>query len=119
MTTYDVQELARKILDQIKSERDGMANLNVMVLGKTGVGKSTLINNLFNENFADTGIGKPVTDQIKAFTKEGVPLTIYDTPGLELGGGKSYDSLLDQVSKVIKDKAKSGDVEQAIHCILY
>lgn len=119
MTGYDVQDLARKIMEKIQSERDGMANLNVMVLGKTGAGKSTLINNLFKEDLADTGIGKPVTDQIQAFTKAGVPLTIYDTPGLELGGGKSYDSLLDQVSKVIKDKAKSGVVEEAIHCILY
>ncbi|NLH69727.1 MAG: hypothetical protein GX454_06060, partial [Brooklawnia sp.] len=34
---------------------------NLAVLGATGVGKSTLINAVFGEDLARTGIGAPVT----------------------------------------------------------
>ncbi|CCK72358.1 septin CDC3 KNAG_0J02790 [Huiozyma naganishii CBS 8797] len=38
-----------------KSVRRGF-NLNVLCVGRTGLGKTTLINSLFNENFSDTGV---------------------------------------------------------------
>lgn len=61
-----------------------MNPVNIMVVGKTGVGKSTLINNLFRENLALTGIGRPITKHLRRISKEGVPLVLYDTRGLEL-----------------------------------
>ena len=42
-----------------KEEIENMKPVSIMLIGKTGVGKSTLINNLFRENIAETGIGKP------------------------------------------------------------
>lgn len=57
---------------------------NILIAGKTGVGKSTLINTVFRGDMAKTGIGRPVTQQIQEITKENVPLTIIDTKGLEL-----------------------------------
>jgi predicted GTPase len=43
-----------------KAERD-RGEVNILIAGKTGVGKSTLINAVFQGNFATTGQGKPVT----------------------------------------------------------
>ena len=57
---------------------------NILIAGKTGVGKSTLINTVFREELAATGIGSPVTPEIREITKPGVPLSIIDTKGLEL-----------------------------------
>jgi predicted GTPase len=42
---------------------------NIIVVGKTGVGKSSLINGVFRGNFAKTGVGKPVTENIKVIKK--------------------------------------------------
>lgn len=119
MSEYDLDNVVKDIMKAIKKERDELKTLNVMVLGKTGVGKSTLINNMFSENLAETGVGKPVTQKIRKIEKEGFPLTIYDTPGLEIGGEFAVDSLLDEVCEEINRGIKTGDISEAIHCIWY
>ena len=58
--------------------------VNVLIAGKTGVGKSTLINAVFQGDFATTGQGKPVTKKTREIKKDGIPLTLFDTRGLEL-----------------------------------
>ena len=100
-------------------QNEKLPKLNIMVVGKTGLGKSTLLNSLFGENLAITGNGKPITQKIRKFEPEGFPISIYDTPGMELDGEHSAESLLNEVTKLIQDKMKSNDIEQAIHCILY
>ena len=119
MENFNPGDVAQKIMDAVQKEYKDLKKLNVMILGKTGVGKSTLINNMFSEKLAETGVGKPVTTQIRKIEKPDFPLAIYDTPGLELGGENSVDSLLEQVTDQIKAGIKSGDISHAIHCIWY
>lgn len=119
MNNYNTAEVAQKIIETIRTEYQELNKLNVMVLGKTGVGKSTLINNMFMENIVETGSGKPVTQNIRKVTKTNFPLAIYDTPGLELGGEHDIENLLNQVIDIIKKGVSSGDVGEAIHCIWY
>ena len=38
-----------------------MIKVNVMILGQSGVGKSSLLNYLFDSQLVKTGAGKPVT----------------------------------------------------------
>lgn len=117
--TYDAAQAAQKIMDEIKENYSSLTTLNVVVIGKTGVGKSTLINSVFGENVAEVGLGRPVTQSIRKLEKEGTPLAIYDTPGLELQGDHSAENLLEQVTNLINEGIQSEDVNQAIHCIWY
>ncbi|MDO5755091.1 MAG: 50S ribosome-binding GTPase [Tissierellia bacterium] len=77
-------ELIEDILGKTAEEVKKMDPCNILLIGKTGVGKSTLINSLFREKLATTGIGKPITNHLRKITKEGIPLVLYDTRGYEL-----------------------------------
>ncbi len=112
-------QMADDIVKAVKTEYSSLNMLNVLILGKTGVGKSTLINSVFSENLAATGTGRPITEHIQPLRKNKFPLTIYDTPGLELSGGNSAENLLNEVSKLVKKGINSGSVDEAIHCIWY
>lgn len=77
---FDVFEF----FNNTKKELENMEKANILIVGKTGVGKSTLINSIFREELAETGVGRPITQHLKKLSKEGLPITLYDTKGLEL-----------------------------------
>ncbi len=62
-----------------------IGRFNLAVFGKTGVGKSTLVNAIFGEAVAATGIGRPVTHGSHLYVHRTGKLGIYDTQGLEVG----------------------------------
>lgn len=96
-------ELFDKTMDVLKE----MTPVNVLVVGKTGVGKSTLINAIFRENLATTGIGKPVTKSVTRITKENIPIVLYDTKGLELE--KNESEIIAEVREFLKKKESEND----------
>ena len=112
------EDVAERIMAAIKNVQKNMTKLNIMVMGKTGAGKSTLINQVFSRNLAQTGIGKPITQSIRKYEIEDFPLAIYDTPGLELGGENAIDELLKESKEVLSKGAMRG-IEESIHCIWY
>lgn len=96
-------ELFDKTMDVLKE----MPPVNVLVVGKTGVGKSTLINAIFREKLATTGIGKPVTKSVTRITKENIPIVLYDTKGLELE--KNESEIIAEVHDFLKKKESEND----------
>lgn len=53
---------------------------NVLVIGNSGVGKSTLINAVLGENKAFTGYGtKGTTDKLEIYESSEVPFRVIDT----------------------------------------
>lgn len=76
--------LAGELTKKTQEEIEKIEKVHILVVGKTGVGKSTLINSIFREKLAETGIGQPITKHLRKIEKEGVPMVLYDTRGLEL-----------------------------------
>lgn len=66
-------------------ETEALGRITILVLGRTGVGKSTLVNAVFGESLAETGIGRPVTQASHLYAREGHGVAVVDTKGLELG----------------------------------
>ena len=87
-----------------------------MIIGKTGVGKSTLLNSIFGEDLAKTGIGEPITKEFKKHTKDGFHLAIFDSPGIESGKENSLKSVCDEAEEIISKGIISGSIDEAIHC---
>ena len=116
--SIDMNKIAQDAINAITEKIKNLKNLNIIVAGKTGVGKSTLINAVFRDNLAETGMGKPVTDHMRKITKKGVPLSIYDTRGFELGKEVQSDVKKEVVDTISKGLA-AHDVNEAIHCIWY
>ena len=82
---FNTDKIAEECIKAINEKIRNLKTLNIIVAGKTGVGKSTLINAVFRENLAETGMGRPVTTHMRKICKKDFPLNIYDTRGFELG----------------------------------
>lgn len=114
----DTDSIAQQCINAINDKINNLKQLNIIVIGKSGVGKSTLINSLFRGDFADTGLGRPVTQEIRKIVKRDYPLSIYDTPGFELSSDQQ-DNVKDEVIKLISEGYSSNDINKTIHCIWY
>ena len=118
MTDYDATKAAQDCIKAINEKMKKLTHMNIIVAGKTGVGKSTLINAVFRENLVETGIGKPVTQHMRCCSKKDYPLSIYDTRGFELGKN-AQEEVKHEVLHVIQEGLAARDVNRAIHCIWY
>lgn len=108
-TGSDLSNIVKAALDKAMKER---GNANIIIAGKTGVGKSTLINSVFQGKMAETGQGKPVTQETRRITKKDVPVAIYDTKGLEV---RDYKPILDNLMKFIETENSSEDPSKHMH----
>lgn len=100
------------IKDAIQKATTERGNISILIAGRSGVGKSTLINAVFQQKMAETGQGKPVTQNTREITKEGVPLTIFDTRGLEMSQFKETHADLE---KLITERSSDRDSNRHIH----
>lgn len=107
MAQDEYKQFIEDTFNGVTRENKELSSVNLLVVGKSGIGKSTLINTVFGEEMVQTGIGKPVTDQISLIEQEDFPVRIYDTVGFEIG------SLGFDIKDVVKS-FKRNPVQQLI-----
>lgn len=92
---------------------------NVLVIGNSGVGKSTLINAVLGENVAKTGYGiSGTTDALEIYESENIPFRVIDTIGFEPTFLKEQKAI-NAVKKWSKNSAKAGREDNQINVIWF
>ncbi len=110
------EELKKKLDEELKKAQEEIKKPNIMIIGATGVGKSSLINLIFGEDIAKIGIGKPVTKEITKYENKSVPVVIYDSIGYELEIDKSEKHTQNITEFILENK---NSVENQIHIVWY
>lgn len=107
-----LQSLDKMLEEAVYKATTERGHINILIAGRSGVGKSTLINSVFQSNLADTGQGRPVTKGTREITKDGIPLTIFDTRGLEMS---EFSTTIDQLASLVSDRCSDRDSNRHIH----
>lgn len=92
---------------------------NVLVVGNSGVGKSTLINAVLGEDLAQAGFGlEGTTKRLEIYESKDIPFRIIDTVGFEPSMMKRYRAI-NSVKKWSKESAKEGKENREINVIWF
>ena len=109
MDEIDFGAAVKRALEEAMRER---GHANILLAGRTGVGKSTLINAIFQGQLATTGHGRPVTQSTREITKEGIPLSIFDTRGLEL---EDFAATLAELKTFVASRRQERNPSKHVH----
>lgn len=111
-----------------------MRAIEIIVMGKTGAGKSTLINAVLEENLAPTGIGRAVTRENKIYKKKIMlptdeystnhnlipwEVSMYDTVGLEIDSTITYKTLEETKKHIVEARSSlnPNDISVVWFCV--
>ena len=65
MKDFATADVTRMYREEYAQALNSLGRFNLAIFGKTGTGKSTLVNAIFGEDIAATGTGRPVTTGFK------------------------------------------------------
>ena len=114
----DAWESLKKLLPlelletKVEEAMRDLGRVNILIAGKTGSGKTTLVNAVFGAKVGETGVGGPVTQEIIWHEPPGLPIRLCDTRGLEVA---AFEETLAAIEQEIKRAASSGRIEDRLH----
>ena len=92
---------------------------NILIIGKSGAGKSSLLNYLFNDNKVETGAGRPVTQEgiftEKLEVDDDFIINVSDTWGLEADKAEAWQNLI--MTEIQKHDCEN--ISDWFHTIIY
>lgn len=92
---------------------------NILIAGKTGVGKSTFLNYIYGEQVEKKQAGRPVTGyglNKHDYKLGNITYTIYDTWGLEADKAEEWEEL---IMKEIRSRDEKLSIKDWFHTIYY
>ena len=93
--------------------------LNIILVGPSGVGKSTLINAILDTN-VQTGFGDPQTQNIEFISSEKIPfLRLIDSKGIEKNITSGITKTFENIKKFIRSQIETKKYDNFIHIIWY
>ena len=122
------QKLVKKKLEKLKKVVRN--NFNIILVGCTNAGKSTLINEFLNiekDNRSRESIGGPTEIDLegKLYFKPYIgknnnkQYTLYDSNGITNSGKDSIENKISVTKEEIEKRIKKGNPNNLIHCIWY
>ena len=104
----------RDTIVKLKSDLLMKCRLGILVVGRTGSGKSTLVKNLLGIEVKDKNPLEPVTEDVEIYEGviENVPVRLYDVPGIDdhLFGEKACFFMLSEV-------IENNEIHAVIFCL--
>ena len=113
LSSSTLQFLSVGIVEQLQQWLDSSGKLSVFISGRTGGGKSTLVNSLLGARVAEEGAEPdPSTAEVTCYERSlnNVLVKVWDSPGLQDGRGNEERYLADIA-------AKCGHVDLFLFCI--
>ena len=109
-------ELRGMFEDRLAEAFAALGTFNLAVFGKTGVGKSTLVNAVFGRDVARTGVGLPVTRGLVYHRHPDGFLGVYDSEGFETG--TAGDIIIDGLRSLVAEH-RERPLDERIHAVWY
>lgn len=118
--SFGLEEYKRTIFRICKrNASENYIELNMLILGQTGVGKSSLINALVGYKVEETRIGKPCTPEgifPHKTSIDGKDVVIYDSWGLESGKSEKWEKIL---KNELEKRGADKDIKDWFHSVTY
>jgi len=115
ITSASKEDLTKTFKEEFNKVAKNVKKPNILIVGGTGVGKSTIVNSIFGEGTVEVGSGEPVTRGINPVSMPGKSVNLFDTEGFEIGKdneGKFENEVVDYIKK-----SRSKSIEKQIHLV--
>ena len=118
-------EVFQQAKEKVKEIESSIRIPGIAILGKSGTGKSTLVNSIFGVNTTETGVGRPITQHYQRFPKElteDTNIILFDSPGYEIA---KWEKMLGETVTFLNEKSAykpnpdDKKVDEAVHLVWY
>ena len=118
LADYAQRQLSPKEKKDFEELIKNANRIRILVTGKTGIGKSTLLNGLIGKKVFETGranldcVTKNVDEHKHTFHERGVEIIVFDSPGFHDG----LDNEKEYVEEMVKKITECGGVDLILYC---